>query len=157
LIKQVGEAELDFAVVVALDDQDNLYVAKDYPNRIAKFDSSGTLVQQWGEDGDGLGQFTQPEAIVIYNSYLYVVDSERDKILVFSTNGTFITEWGGTGDGQFNNPYDLTLDSEGHLYVSDYYNGRIQVFDLSSFTPAVPPPVTPPSENSRLYMPTVQR
>jgi DNA-binding beta-propeller fold protein YncE len=152
-VKRIGETELDFAVVVGIDEQDNLFVAKDFPNRIVRFNSSGTFVQQWGEEGDGLGQLIQPEAIVIYNDYLYVADSERDKILVFSTDGTFITEWGesGTGNGQFSYPVDLALDSAGHLYVSDYSNSRIQVFDLSSSVPTVPPP----SEKSRLYMPTV--
>jgi DNA-binding beta-propeller fold protein YncE len=33
------------------------------------------------------------------------------------------------GDGQFNEPWGVTVDPEGTIYVSDTWNGRIQVFD----------------------------
>jgi DNA-binding beta-propeller fold protein YncE len=35
----------------------------------------------------------------------------------------------GTGNGQFNNPFELAIDSEDKLYVVDNDNNRVQVFD----------------------------
>jgi uncharacterized repeat protein (TIGR01451 family) len=45
---------------------------------------------------------------------------------------TFITKWGckGTGDGEFGiGPAAIAVDSSGYVYVTDYYNNRIQKFD----------------------------
>jgi len=43
----------------------------------------------------------------------------------------FLTEWGsyGTGDGQFRYPQCLATDSSGNVYVTDYWNHRVQKFD----------------------------
>src|SRR5919112_1846796 len=35
----------------------------------------------------------------------------------------------GTGNGQFNNPFELAIDSGNNLYVVDNDNNRVQVFD----------------------------
>src|SRR3989337_2007894 len=42
----------------------------------------------------------------------------------------FTLKWGtfGTGNGQFDNPYDVAVDSAGYVYVADTYNHRIQKF-----------------------------
>jgi sugar lactone lactonase YvrE len=43
----------------------------------------------------------------------------------------FVLAWGsqGTGLGEFNEPRDIAVDGEGHLYVADTGNRRVQVFD----------------------------
>jgi len=35
----------------------------------------------------------------------------------------------GNGNNQFNGPWEITTDSKGNIFVSDYYNNRIQIFD----------------------------
>ena len=35
----------------------------------------------------------------------------------------------GKDDGEFNEPTGCCVDSKGLLYVADYYNHRIQIFD----------------------------
>ncbi len=42
----------------------------------------------------------------------------------------FVTKWGseGGGDGQFNEPWGVTADSSGYVYVTDNRNHRIQKF-----------------------------
>ena len=66
--------------------------------------------------------------------HIYVVDRSNDRIEKFDSNGTFITAWGslGTSNGQFNEVTDVTVDSAGYVYVSDYGKNNVQVFGLST-------------------------
>ncbi|WP_250987966.1 PKD domain-containing protein [Methanoculleus oceani] len=43
----------------------------------------------------------------------------------------FVTKWGseGSGEGEFRNPNDVAVDAAGNIYVADYSNHRIQLFD----------------------------
>jgi tripartite motif-containing protein 71 len=63
---------------------------------------------------------------------MYSRQSGGDRIEKFDSNGAFITEWGslGTSNGQFNEVTDVTVDSAGYVYVSDYGKNNVQVFDL---------------------------
>ena len=80
-----------------------------------------------------------------------IADSGNHRIVVLNANGDFVRaigsrcnlaegEAGGCidpdgsgplalGDGQFNEPWGVAYDQAGRLYVSDTWNGRIQVFD----------------------------
>jgi tripartite motif-containing protein 71 len=72
---------------------------------------------------------------------LYVVDCESNRIQKLDSEGKFITAWGseGSGDGEFllwfirdasRRPVgDVAVDAQGHVYVADSGNSRIQVFD----------------------------
>ena len=46
---------------------------------------------------------------------------------------TYLTQWGswGTSDGQFDQPYRVTVDPSGNVYVADTNNHRIQKFDAT--------------------------
>src|SRR6267378_7056398 len=48
-------------------------------------------------------------------------------------SGTFITSWGGTGtaNGLFNSPVDIGFGSSGTVFVTDFYNHRIQQFSTA--------------------------
>jgi DNA-binding beta-propeller fold protein YncE len=37
----------------------------------------------------------------------------------------------GTGNGQFNNPYSMSTDTAGNIYVADFSNNRVQKFNSS--------------------------
>src|SRR5918999_741467 len=43
----------------------------------------------------------------------------------------FIMAFGrsGTGEGEFNRPNGIAVDADGDIYVCDWLNGRVQVFD----------------------------
>jgi DNA-binding beta-propeller fold protein YncE len=70
---------------------------------------------------------------------LFVVDGFNHRIQKFGPDGQFLTMWGGEGDGdgQLNLAFRLdtpggaiALDGQGHIYVADPGNARIQKFDL---------------------------
>ena len=50
--------------------------------------------------------------------------------LRFSADGTYDLQWGstGSGDGQFAFPRGVAVSGAGQVYVTDYFNHRIQRF-----------------------------
>lgn len=64
--------------------------------------------------------------------HLFVSDWVNHSILKFDRNGTLVTSFGSMGDGwnQFFHPRGLTITGS-KLFVCDYGNSRIQVFDNS--------------------------
>ncbi|CAF3862296.1 unnamed protein product [Rotaria sp. Silwood1] len=65
---------------------------------------------------------------------MYVADSGNHRIQFFlagQMNATTIAGISGTrgsADDELNGPFSVTIDSQLNLYVSDYYNQRIQQF-----------------------------
>ncbi len=87
---------------------------------------------------------------------LYIVETGRHRFLVLDAGGTRLDSIGNQGFGhyQFNHPLDIDATNGLKIYLSDYHNGRIQIFDrrrqfLSS--------ITLPRGNERFfsYQPTV--
>ena len=52
------------------------------------------------------------------------------QICIFGSTGTLLHSFGTKGElpGQLNSPRGLTVDNNGLIYVSDYNNGRVQIF-----------------------------
>jgi len=91
------------------------------------------LVNQWGEGGDGDGEFHRPHDLDFSPSEdkLYIIDRDNQRVQVFDKNGTFLFKWGEEGDrdGEFKLPYGLDVDREGNVWVADRSNNNIQKFD----------------------------
>lgn len=87
---------------------------------------------EWGEPGNGAGQFYEPSGIAIDSSgNIYVADTLNNRIQKFDEQGTFISKWGsgGSGIGRFDSPQGMAVDSSDCIYVVDRSNNRIQKFD----------------------------
>ena len=62
----------------------------------------------------------------------YVADGIRDaRIAKYEPSGRWTMNWGtrGTGPGEFNVIQGIAIDANDNIYVADYANERIQVFD----------------------------
>ena len=116
---------------VTVDGQGNILVCDTGNHRIQKF-SSGTFMTTVGSRGSGPLQFNYPCGIAIHphTNNVYVIDRDNYLIQVLNEDMSFSSSFGsrGSNNGQFNQPYDLTFDSDGSVYVADQYNHRIQVF-----------------------------
>jgi tripartite motif-containing protein 71 len=97
-----GDGEFDWPWGVAVDTEGNIYVADGNNNRIQKFDSSGTFLGWWGRDDLGGTGWHAP-----------------------SSGRTGVS---GAGDGEFDSPFGVAVDFNGKVYVTEYWNHRVQKF-----------------------------
>jgi len=121
---------------ITTDNQGNLYVTDAGNNTIRKIDSSNnvtTIAGQAGIQGSSDGQgtnatFNSPSGITVDNlGNLYVTDGAVIRKIDTNLNVTTIAGGGagfGVIDGQgtnatFDGPQDITLDSQGNLFVTD--------------------------------------
>lgn len=97
-------------------------------------------------EGPGAGQypfFESPMGVAVgKGNRIYVADAGNDRVCAFGTNGRFLFEFGGTGvdkplpggvrswvPGRLNFPVGIDADKQGNLYVADFRNDCIRVFD----------------------------
>ena len=126
-----GDGDLFWATSIALDSNQNVYVADDWLNRVSIFDKDGEFLDKWGVTGSGDGEINKPSGIKFdKEDNLYLVDSANNRVQKFTRDGRFLAKWGGagSGEGQFNLPWGLAIDDGGDVYVADWRNDRVQKF-----------------------------
>jgi len=126
---------------VARDREGNVYVADTGNHRVQKFSDTGAFLTAWGSFGTGEGQFKTPQGLAVdMDGRLYVADTGNHRVQKFTGSGVFLTMWGrnggtdgssGNGEGELSSPYDVAVDAEGHVFVTDSANNRIQKFTSS--------------------------
>lgn len=96
--------------------------------------------------GPGVGKapfFDSPMGVAYApDGTMYVADTGNDRIVVFDSEGRFKFEFGGFGvakpaagaaktwqPGLMNYPTDVAVGDDGSVYVADFRNDQIQVFD----------------------------
>ena len=129
-----GDGQFNFGNLtagLAIDREDNIYVADIVNQRIVKFDANGKFLIQWGGAGDRDGQFNYPHGITVDRHDNIYVSDENFRIQKFDKNGKFLMQWGskGKGPGQMDGPHGFVIDCNRRLYFADRYNGRMQIFD----------------------------
>lgn len=116
---------------LALDSEDNLYLADDFLHRITVYDRDGNASATWGTKGSADGEFDGVSGLLFDpDDNLLVVDHRNHRVQKFSKDGRFISKWGafGSGDGEMNLPWGISADKDGFLYIADWRNDRVQKF-----------------------------
>ena len=117
---------------VAFNSYGEMYVTETSHGQVAVFDSSGKRFSTIGSQGDRPGQFQSPYYIAIdCNNNIYV--TSRHKLQKFNRNGEFIKSVGDGSEGSKPGEFDIPQGVKVHdnrVYVCDFHNNRIQVFDL---------------------------
>ena len=101
-------------------------------HRMQVFGLDGTFQRMWGSKGTGDGEFKSPSAVVVHGDMLYVSDYGNHRVQLFEKEtGTFVRSWGsrGAGPGQFRFPCGIVLSDDRQLWVCDFTNQRLQLFE----------------------------
>jgi len=128
---------------MAIDSDDNIYVADPWNDRVQKFTSDGTFIKTIGSAGTGNGEFDFiVDVAVDSDDRLYVVDKVTsgydDRVIIFTSDGTYLSHFGtdGTDDGEFTQMGAIGIDESNNIYVVDDDQtelnvARVQKFDTS--------------------------
>ncbi len=137
----------------------DVYVTDQNNNRVDEFSTSGTFLKTigWGVSngeakletctsscragiaGTGNGQFDNPRAMAVepVSGNLYVADMSNNRVQAITTSGAFVSKFGsgGSGPGQFSAPMGLVVSPTGTIYVTDFYNARVQEWSHAVWWP----------------------
>ena len=107
-------------------------------HQVVKFSPEGEILLVLGSPGvpgNPPTALTQPTDVVTApNGDIFVAEGHGTgvaRVSKFAPDGTFIKSWGSLGaePGELRGPHNITLDSQGRLFVADRGNQRIQIFD----------------------------
>jgi DNA-binding beta-propeller fold protein YncE len=154
-----GDGELLRPAGLAVEKNGNLIVVDSGNNRLQVFTPDGKFVGKCGSAGNGPGEFNQPWGITLdKDGNIYVADWKNHRVQKLSPEGKPLMSIGSFGKleqpegsyavttfgpyvsgesekaghprtDQFNHPTDVAVDSDGDIYVCDWGNHRICVFD----------------------------
>lgn len=115
-----------FAMHIAVDAANNIYVSDEGNNRVQKFDRLGNFQEIFftGSGARAVAFLKNGNAVVTRtqsSSYIKILDGQKN----------ILKEWGsqGTGDSQFGNIEEITIDDEDNIYVVDGINNYVKKFD----------------------------
>jgi sugar lactone lactonase YvrE len=117
---------------LAVDDQDQIWVADACNHRIQVFNATGDqaqLVRIWGQQGTQIGQLSYPYDLVLDGrGHIYIAEFGNHRVQKFTLDGQSLGCWGkhGRREGELHQPWALAQDSEGRIHVLDTYNHRVQ-------------------------------
>ena len=111
----IGERQLGEPRDVTVNTNNQLLVADFNYHCIYTFTLDGNYVSKFATQGSAGGQLSSPYSLTT-DLYGFI-----DK---------FIHYFGSVGsdDGKFNGPRGIALSPNGNIYVTDYYNKRVQIF-----------------------------
>ncbi|OIQ27071.1 MAG: hypothetical protein BM564_13465 [Bacteroidetes bacterium MedPE-SWsnd-G2] len=105
---------------IAVTADGSFYVSDGYGNsRVIKFSKEGDYLFEWGQFGNGKGEFKIPHGIDLDSEgNVYVADRENNRIQKFDSKGNFIALWQNQVTDQL---YSVTIDNDSnHLFGIDY-------------------------------------
>jgi DNA-binding beta-propeller fold protein YncE len=138
-----GNGQFSSPADVSTDASGNLYVVESGNHRVQVFDAAGAFVRTFGSFGTSPGAFNAPAGIFFDRNAnrIYVADTGNHRVQRFLTDGTLDVAWGsggivgttGTvvrGHSGFDRPRDIAVSPiGGSVYVADFGNSRLEVFD----------------------------
>lgn len=111
---------------VVADPNGVLYVADTMNNRVQVLGPEGSVKMVWEN-------LVVPRGIAISadGKTLYVTQTPLGQIVVIGSEGIVVGTWGSQGNqpGQLAKPTGLAVDAQGGVWVADWGNARVQMFD----------------------------
>ena len=115
------------AMDISINIHQNLYVSDINNSCVHVFTKDGVHLRSIGHDKEEL---KWPRGLCVYGQYVYVTDAKSHCVFVFTTDGEYVTSFGQEGqkEGDFYWPCYIYVDSNCFVYVTDYFNNRMQCF-----------------------------
>ena len=136
-----GNTMFGWAAGIAVDNTGTIYVSDCKNNRVQIFNSSRTFVATLAPSGSSDGQLNCPIGLAVDSTRnVYVVDAGNNRVQKFNSSRVWQMSIGvpgpwGSGSADFahfgSGPEDITVDTQGRIYVADINNQRVQVFTSS--------------------------
>ena len=104
------------------DSHQNVYVCDRSNSVIQVYSKDGEFLRSFGCDENGGRRLKSPEGVCVAGQYVYVTDYGAHKIVVFTTEGDYVTSFGDYYS------YGVCVDQDGFVYVTDYYNSKINIY-----------------------------
>ena len=110
---------------ISVDNHLNVFVSDIKNSCVHVISKDGVYLRSFGHDREEL---KKPWGLCVHGQYVYVTDINSCCVFVFTTEGEYVTSFGQKGqeEGDFNRPFYMYVDNSGYIYVTDFYNGRIQ-------------------------------
>ena len=116
------KGQFEYPRGVAITNDEHILVTDEH--RLQKVTFDGVCIQSVGssESGSGQLQFNYPHGVHPTTRLVLVADSWNNRIQVFNSDLTYACSITLHGDKQFNYPRDVSLDSDGCVYVAEWGN-----------------------------------
>jgi len=153
-----GDGELQRPAGLAVEKNGNIIVVDSGNNRLQVFTPDGKFVAKCGSAGKAPGQFNQPWGVTLdKDGNIYVADWKNHRVQKLSPQGHFLMSIGKYGEvphsedayavtylgpfvsslpeshypkaGLLNHPTDVAVDPDGDIYVTDWGNHRVCIFE----------------------------
>ncbi len=106
----------------------NIYVAARNENEIQIYDSKGKFLKSF--NGTGLNI---PHGVIVdnLNNVVFVADTGNDRLVEFTLDGQFIRNYDFKDviKPKFSGPRFMKFGPDGYLYLTNYYDGKVNVFE----------------------------
>ena len=114
---------------ISVDIHQNLYVSDIKNLCVHVLTKDGVHLRSIGHD---MEELKAPWGLCVRGQYVYVTDRTSHCVFVFTTDGEYVTSFGQKGqkEGDFNWPCYTCADNKVFIYVTDFYNNRIQCFSF---------------------------
>ncbi len=110
------------------DTEGNIYVIDTWNHRVQVFNENGAYLWQTGEEGDGEGEFKEPNDIAFdpQTGRIYVSDTWNHRIVVLDKNGTFL----GSAPLGFYGQRGIAFHPQTRLlYIADTGNSQVKIMN----------------------------
>jgi tetratricopeptide (TPR) repeat protein len=120
------DGELSTSISLAVDDEDNVYVADRYNHNIQKFNSEGNLLLTFSKEGKKRDNFFRPIDLCYQNNTIFVVDSFYREIRQFNLDGIPLKV---INIKDIEKPIGIAVDEELNIFLLD--GNKVQKLDIN--------------------------